>query len=401
MNQWQHDFPLIKNLSLDNKPYVYLDNASTTLKPQCVIDAVMHYYTHCGSNVHRGNYKASEHTTILYENSRAKIAQFINCKKHEVVFTRGTTDGINLITELLTLNKNDSVVNCIGDHHANFIPWDEKANLITVGLDESGHMNMTELEAVLESNDVKLLTVTHASNVSGNIQDIDSIIALAKQHNVKICLDSAQAIAHIPIDVSSLGVDFLVFSGHKLFGPSGSGVLYINESLHDDLPYARFGGGMVNVYHAERRLYKRIPHGLEPGTPAIEAVIGLGKAVDYLQSIGFKNISEHLSHWSETFLAHLKDSQYELAFPKNEPSLAVFTLKHKHHHHGFENIARMLSDTYNIAVGEGQQCCGPLYYANQLKAGMRISAQIYNDVEAVAYLFACLNELECFIGVMA
>jgi cysteine desulfurase/selenocysteine lyase len=396
MSIYQDDFPIIANLKSPSHAYVYLDNAATTLKPRPVIEAVTQYYTHCGANVHRGNYKASEHATILYENTRTTIAELINAKKHEIIITKGTTDSIYFLADLLEINKNDTVVNCLHEHHANFIPWNERAHLLTVDMSSEGLLDLDVLENMLKKNKVKLVTITHASNVTGNIQPVTEIVKLAKQYNVLVCLDGAQIISHKAVDIQQIGADFYVFSSHKLFGPTGVGVLYIQEELLAKMPYKRFGGGMVNVYNLQQTLYKRPPLGFEPGTPAIEAAIGFGKAIEYVLNIGFDAINNHLTSWSNAFLKQLEVSEWKLAFPKSKASLPIFTLRPKTGEVDLAYLARLLSDTYNIAVNDGQQCCGPLYAMANLNSGLRISAHITNSMADIDYFFHCLKKLSFF-----
>ena len=393
----QKDFPIIQNLKNEKSSYIYLDNAATSLKPWPVINAVTEYYTHCGANVNRGNYKESERATLEYENTRDLIAELINCKKQEVIFTKGTTDSINFLVDLLEINANDIIVNCIHEHHANFIPWKERGNLITVGLTNDGLIDLIALEAILAKNTVKLVTISHASNVTGNIQPINQIIELAKQYKALVCIDGAQIISHKPVDLEKSPADFYVFSGHKMFGPSGTGVLFIREEILSTLPYKRFGGGMVNIYNLQQKLFKKAPFGFEPGTPAIEGVIGLGKAVEYIQSIGFQTIDDYLKIWSRHFLQQLDKSAWKLAFVKSRESLSIFTLQPKDADIDLSFFARILSDTYNIAVNDGQQCCSPLYAANNLSSGLRVSAHIYNSLKDIDYFFKCLEQLFFFI----
>jgi cysteine desulfurase/selenocysteine lyase len=396
MSPYQDDFPIIGNLKSAEKPYIYLDSAATTLKPRSVIDAVSNYYTHCGANVHRGNYKTSEQATILYEQARMDAAALINAKKHELIFTRGTTDSINFLADLLELKKEDLVVNCLHDHHSNFIVWDEKARLMTLNMTSNGCIDLQMLEECLKKNKVTLLSITYASNVTGTIQPVLEAIALAKKYHALVCIDGAQIISHRLVDMDLLGADFFVFSSHKLFGPSGVGVLYIREHLLEDMPYKRFGGGMVNVYTPKQQLYKRPPLGFEAGTPAIEAVIGLGAAIDYLQQIGFDAVNKHLAAWTELFLKRLETSSWKLAFPRPEGSLALFTLRPQNPATDLAYLARLLSDTYNIAVNDGQQCCGPLYAFAEINSGLRISAHLYNSLADVDSLFNALEELSFF-----
>lgn len=396
MNPYQDDFPIIENLRSANRAYTYLDSAATTLKPRAVIDAVSNYYLTCGASVHRGNYKASEQATLLYEQARMTVATFLNAKKHEIIFTRNTTDSINFLADLLALDKENWVINCLQDHHSNFIVWHERAQLLSLDLTKDSQIDLEQLATLLQKNKVTLLSITCASNVTGAIQPVAAAIDLAKQYNTLVCLDGAQIVSHKPIDLDALGADFFVFSGHKLFAPNGVGVLYIREELLEQMPYKRFGGGMVNVFSKELTRYKRPPLGFEPGTPAIEAVIGLGAAIDYLMQVGFEAINSHLNSWTSLFLERLEASSWQLAFPRAPQSIALFTLRPQNPETNLAYLARILSDTYNIAVNDGQQCCSPLYQASGIHSGLRISAHLYNSLADVDALFSALAELSFF-----
>ncbi|MDP3562690.1 MAG: aminotransferase class V-fold PLP-dependent enzyme [Legionellaceae bacterium] len=393
---YQLDFPIIENLKSSNRPYVYLDNAATSLKPISVIEAVSNYYTHCGANVHRGSYKAGEYATILYEQARNTIAEFINAKNNEIIFSKGTTDSLNLLADLLELKKEDVIINCLHDHHANFIVWKERACLHTVEMTPDGLINLQMLEDILKTNKVKLITIPYATNITGNIQPVMDIMGLAKKYNTLVCIDGAQIVSHRAVDIKTISADFFAFSSHKMFGPTGVGVLYIQENILEKMPYKRFGGGMINTYTLQQKNYKKPPIGFEPGTPAIEAVIGFGKAVEYILNIGFEAFNTHSSAWSVLFLKHLESSAWKLAFPKSDDSLPIFTLNHKNRTMDLAYLGRLLSDAYNIAVNDGQQCCGPLYASAGLAAGLRVSAHIYNSLTEPEYFFHCLDELSFY-----
>ncbi len=392
MNGYQNDFPVIKNRSHE-QDFIYLDSAATCLMPNRVINKVVEYMTHCGANPYRGASVVSEEATILCDESRKTIAYFLGVRADEVIFCRGTTDGLNLISNLLELNENEWIVNTVFEHHANHLPWKMNSSLISVGMTSLGEVDLIELESVLSSKQIKLVTLTYASNVMGIVQPVEQAIKLAHQYGAKICIDAAQVVSHFSLKLSSIQPDFLVFSGHKMFAMKGIGILYINKKIQGELRYKRFGGGMVNTVTRDVIEFKQAPLGFEPGTPSVESIISLGAACDYIQSIGWDKIYDHGQQWSDFFLSELNASDFELLLSSGRSYLPIFTLKHKSKNVDYSRLARTLSDTFNIMVNDGQQCCGPLYeYFNQAN-GLRVSGQIYNSLEQIKQLFNALNQL--------
>jgi len=288
------------------------------------------------------------------------------------------------------------VVNCIHEHHANFLPWYARAQLRTIPIDTNGLVDLALLEAQLQHSP-KLISISWASNVTGNLQPIQDIVALAHRYNCLVCIDGAQIVGHRTVDLGKLEPDFFVCSSHKMFGPTGAGLLYIHEKHLDTLPYTRFGGGMVNAFDGKHCQFKRAPLGFEPGTPAIEAIFGFAKAIAYIQSIGYERIQQHCQQWSGAFMQQLEKSRWCLSFPRSADALAVFSLRPRQGHCDLSQLARILSDSYNIGVGEGQSCCGPLYASFKQTSALRVSAQIYNPLSEVERFFACLDELSYMI----
>lgn len=389
-------FPVLRNRSQE-MPYIYLDNAATTLMPQTVIDKVNHYMCFCGANPYRGASMVSEEVTIECERARQLVAQFISAKQHEVIITKGTTDAINLLSDLLELTKEDVVINAIFDHHANFLPWRVKATLHSAPMTELGEVDLVTIDKILQTNKVKLITISHASNVTGIIQPVEQLIRLAQSYNVLVCVDGAQMVGHKKVSMQQLNADFYVFSGHKMFAMKGIGVLYINEKHHQSLPYKRFGGGMVDGVTSDKILYKSAPLGFEPGTPAVEAIYSLAAACHFMLSTGYEAFEIHQQSWNAVFAQRLQNSNFQLLFPDNTNRLPIHTIRHMGKQISYSNLARSLSDAFNVMINDGQQCCGPLYEAFDQKDALRISAQIYNDLNECDMFFDALEQISQFM----
>ncbi len=290
----RNDFPIL-NEKVNNKPLVYLDNAATTQKPQIVIDAISNYYTHTNSNIHRSAHTLASNATELYENSRDTIQKFINAKyRHEINFTRGTTEGINLVMyswAMQNVHEGDEIIISALEHHSNLVPWQQlciqkKAKLLIIPINEHGELIMDIYYKQL-STKTKLVCCVHTSNSLGTINPVKDIIEKAHLFGAKVLIDGAQAVAHAPIDVQALDADFFVFSGHKLFGPTGIGVLYAKESILNEMNPFHYGGEMIKTVSYETTTFNDLPYKFEAGTPNIAGVIGLGEAIKYVETIGF------------------------------------------------------------------------------------------------------------------
>ena len=296
----KEDFPILKQ-SVYDRPLIYLDNAATSQKPTAVIDAMTHYYSMDNSNIHRGVHLLSERATRAYENARVKVQQFINgAESREIIFTRGTTEAINLVAASYgraNVNKGDEVLITAMEHHSNIVPWqmlcEEKgAHLRVAPINDDGELILEEFETLLNER-TKLVSVAHVSNALGTINPIRWIVELAHRHNVPVMIDGAQAAPHMSLDVQELDCDFYAFSGHKVFGPTGIGVLYGKASLLDAMPPFQGGGDMIATVTFEKTTYNTLPYKFEAGTPNIAGTIGLGAAIDYVNQIGIERIARY------------------------------------------------------------------------------------------------------------
>lgn len=360
----KRDFPIFKHLP----DLIYLDSAAMSLKPSLVIEAVCDYYQKYSANVFRGIYKLSEKATAMYELTRKKVAQFINAfSEKEVIFVRNTTEALNLIAYSwgrVNIGQNDEIVTTIIEHHSNFVPWQQlvKENgavLKVVDIDDLGYL--LPIEEVIDRK-TKLLAITYVSNVLGVINPLKKIISQVKKINPKVIVvvDAAQAIPHLKVDVQDLGCDFLAFSGQKMLGPTGVGVLWGKKHLLESLPPFLFGGEMIREVYLEDTLWTDIPYKFEAGTPAIAQVIGLGKAIDYLNQIGIEKIGFHEKKLIEYGLKNLKTiKNLEIYGPlqtDKKSGVIAFNLKGVHSH----DVAQIL-DEENIAVRSGHHCAFPLH----------------------------------------
>ncbi|MBP9758388.1 SufS family cysteine desulfurase [Candidatus Dojkabacteria bacterium] len=384
---------------------VYLDSAATTQKPDEVIKRIVKYYNEENSNVHRGIYKLSEKATAEYENARATVAQFINAKSaEEIIFTSGTTDSINFVSHCWN-NENglgEYIITTQMEHHSNFIPWQQRVKfksqnpLMLVDVDIELRLNLEDLKVKLEKYIPKLLTLTHVSNVTGVINPIKQIVELKNKISPKtrILIDCAQSIAHIPVDVQDLGVDFIVFSGHKMYAATGTGILWAkSEVLENELQPYRYGGGMIQDVEIEDSTWAEIPGKFEGGTPNIEGAISIAEAVKFIKNIGFEEINKHeaeLCNYALTKLSKL--SEITIIGPKTieeRTGVISISLDGVHPH----DVAQIL-DEDNIAVRAGHHCNQILMkYVLKIPATTRISFGVYNDKEDIDRLIEGLEKV--------
>ncbi|HEX4459465.1 MAG TPA: aminotransferase class V-fold PLP-dependent enzyme, partial [Polyangia bacterium] len=290
-SKYKSDFPLLAQ-EVDGMPITYLDSASTTPKPRTVIDAVMRYYTQMGANVHRGVHPLSEATTQAYERARLAVAQLIGASPHEIVFTRNATESFNLVAQGLGLGHEDEVVFPASEHHSNYMPWRLKAKTVLIDIDDEAVPRYQQLKERL-TKQTKLVTVAHVSNVTGVVAPVEEWIATAHAAGVPVMVDASQSVSHLPIDVKKLDCDFMAFSSHKIFGPSGVGVLYVRKDRFEHLQLWNVGGGMVNYHGEDRYEVREAPFRYEAGTPNIEGAIGFGAAIDYVRAAKLEEIAKH------------------------------------------------------------------------------------------------------------
>jgi cysteine desulfurase / selenocysteine lyase len=379
------------NFPLLDSDIVYLDSAATTQKPQCVIDAETAFYETMNANVHRGIYQLSELATESFEHARATVAGFIHALPSEIIFTRGTTESINLLAYSLgkTLSKGDEILISIMEHHSNFVPWQQlcKENhckLVIVNLDKNGHIDMHDFEKKLSSK-TKIVSLTHVSNVLGTINDIQTLIKMAHAKKALFIVDVAQSIGHREIDVKNWDADFVAFSGHKMYGPLGIGVLYGKKALLEKMPPFHFGGDMIKSVEIEKSTWNDVPWKFEAGTPNIAGAIALGKAVEFLESTGMEFVRKHENELMEYTLENLRKIQglaiLGPSIPAQRCSVVSFTLEGMHPH----DLVTIL-DRDHIAVRGGHHCAMPLMQYLDISGSTRLSFGFYTtkkDIDKV------------------
>ena len=388
------DFPILDQ-EINGAPLAYLDNAASTQKPKAVIDAICNYYNKDHSNVHRGVHTLSVRATELYEQSRSKIAQFINANSsNEIVFTKGTTESINILASSLSksIDKGDEILISTMEHHSNIVPWQELglktgANLKVIPINELGEIKLDQLEGML-NDQTKLISITHTSNTLGTINPIKEIIKMAHLEDIKIIIDGAQAIAHQNIDVQDLDCDFYAFSGHKLYGPTGIGVLYGKENLLNELPPYQFGGEMIIKVTFEDTSYNSLPYKFEAGTPNIAGSIGLGSAIDYLESIPFDLCQQHEMSLHNYALEKLKsvDGLQLIGESSEKSPIISFIIENIHPH----DIGTILNQK-GVAVRTGHHCTMPLMDYFSIAGTIRASFSFYNTIQEIDQMIDALD----------
>jgi cysteine desulfurase/selenocysteine lyase len=385
-------FPLLEN-GYDGAPFVYLDSASTTPKPREVIAAVARYYETLGANVHRGLYPIAEAATEEFERARYRVAALIGAEPGEIVFTHNATDSFNLLARALRLAPDDEVVFPASEHHSNYLPWRVAAKPVLVDLDGEAVPKWSQLKSKLGKR-TRLVTVAHVSNVTGVVAPLQEWIETAHAAGVPVLVDASQSVSHLPLDVHALGVDFLGFSSHKMFGPNGVGVLYVRRDRFSDLKFGNVGGGMVALLRDDRFEPLAAPFRFEAGTPNIEGVIGLGAAVDYLLRIGMANVAQHSRALAAQLiegLAGLPDATVLGRSVRDRIALATVSLPWPSMRQ--QDIARLLADSHAIFVSGGFHCAHVLHDRLQLDGTLRASAHMYNDASDIDAFVKALHDL--------
>ena len=386
----REDFPILRQ-TVNGHPLVYLDNAATSQKPQVVIDALVNYYTTENSNVHRGVHTLSQQATEDYEGARSKVRRMLNAEKdEEIIFVRGTTEGINLVAQSFgraNIGQDDEIVISCLEHHSNIVPWqiicqERGARLRVVPINDAGELLLEEYEAMLGPR-TKLVSMLHISNALGTINPVKQIIELAHSRGIPVLLDGAQAAPHMPVDVQDLGCDFYVFSGHKLYGPTGIGILYGKSSLLNDMPPFQGGGDMIKSVTIEKTLYNDLPYKFEAGTPNIAGAIGLGAAVDYITNIGLERIAAYENQLLEYGADCLNtiDGLRLIGTAENKAAILSFVMDQAHPH----DIGTIL-DSQGIAIRTGHHCTQPLMDRFGIPATARASMSFYNTKDEVDVL---------------
>ncbi len=391
------DFPILNRRINDNR-LVYLDNAATTQKPLVVLDTLKEFYSQHNANVHRGVYLLSEEATAAYENARVTIQHFINASnEREIIFLRGVTEAINLVASSLgpSFKPNDEILISEMEHHANIIPWqllakNRKLKIKVVPLSKDGALDMEAFNQLLTDR-VKMVSITYASNVLGTINDVKTIIKKGHQVGAKVLIDAAQAPAHFKIDVQALGCDFLTFSGHKHFGPTGIGILYGKEELLLKMPPYQGGGSMIEKVSFQDATYLPPPLKFEAGTPAYAEAVGMAASLDYINSFGIEKIQEYEDQLTNYAYQALSQIDFlKLYGPsKNRLGIFSFALKGIHPH----DVATIL-DSQGIAVRAGHHCAMPLMEVLGEPALIRASIAMYNDQNDIDHLVDGLQQVK-------
>ena len=391
MPSFKVDFPIFQNQDI-----VYLDTASTSQKPQCVIDTIMEFYSEYNSNVHRGLYPWAEKATSNYENARTKIANFINTSSQNLIFTKGTTESINFVSQSWgdnNVSKRSNIVVSEMEHHSNIVPWQilaqkTGAELRYIPISNSGELILDNIDSIIDQN-TKIVSIIHQSNVFGTINSIDDIIEIAHSKGSVVLVDAAQSIAHQKIDVQDLNCDFLVFSGHKILGPTGVGCLYIKEDLLHNLEPYQTGGQMIGQVYKDKSTWNDIPFRFEAGTPNISGVLGLSSAIDYINEIGLEKIKLHNKALTEYCLKELENiKDIDIYGHKNNAGPVIsFNIKDVHSY----DLAQLLAQQ-NIFIRAGHHCAQPIMNKLNIQSSNRLSFYIYNDFDDVNRLIAGIEK---------
>jgi len=389
---------------LDGKPLVYLDSAATSQKPRVVLEALRRYYEEYNANVHRGLYRIAEQATLAYEEARAKVARFLGARPEEVVFTRGTTESVNLVAYAYGdafVQEGDEILLTEMEHHSNLVPWQRLAErrgarLRFLRVRSDGTLDLDPLDRLL-SERTRLVAITHQSNVLGTINPVRYVADRAHAVGAVVLVDGAQSVPHMPVRVADLGCDFLAFSGHKMCGPTGIGVLWGRAEVLDRMPPFHGGGEMIERVELERSTYKASPHRFEAGTPNIADAIALGVAVDYLEGVGMEAVREHEKSLVRYLLAQLREVDGVRVYGPQDPEVrggaVAFTVEGVHPH----DVAQVL-DGEGVCVRAGHHCAQPLHRALGVAATTRASVYLYNTPEDVDALVRGLERVRRFFG---
>ncbi len=399
--QIRDDFPILKRTVRENKPLVYLDNASTTQKPNQVIDAINDYYKNHNANIHRAVYALAEEATEAYEATRDKIAKFLNIKsREEIIFVRGTTEAINLVAYAwgrTHIKEGDIIVTTEYEHHSNIVPWqllvqEKKAKLEYIGVDDNGELLVDQLDKYLATGKVKLVAFSLMSNVLGTITDAEKIISKCKKAGVFTLVDGAQAVPHMNVDVDGLGCDFFAFSGHKMLGPTGIGVLWVRKSVLETMNPFHGGGDMIREVHKYETTWNDLPYKFEAGTPNIADVVGFGAAIDYLENIGMDKIREHEIELTKYALEKMSQVKGITIYGTKDLSKRGGVISFNFHDVHPHDVAHIV-DREGVAIRSGHHCAQVLMERLDVAATNRASFYIYNTKEDIDSLVKSLQKV--------
>lgn len=401
-SEWRSDFPILDQ-SVNGQPLVYLDSAASSQQPACVIDAVARYHRKDHSNVHRGVHTLSQRATDAYESARDKIRDFINAtSRTEIVQTSGTTESINLVAQSFCrprIGPGKKILVTHLEHHANIVPWQlvceqTGAELAVAPIDDSGQLELDALRSML-TDDVFMLAVGHVSNALGTINPVKEIIAEARKREIPVLVDGAQGVPHMAVDVQDLDCDFYAFSGHKMFGPTGTGVLYGRESLFEKMPPYQGGGDMILEVNFDGTIYNELPYKFEAGTPNIAGVIGLAAAIDYLQAIGMERIADYERELHDYMVSRLQsiDGIRLIGTAAHKASVQSFLLDEIHSH----DLGTIL-DHQGIAIRTGHHCAMPVMTRFGISGTSRASLAFYNTQDDIDRLISALLKARQIFG---
>lgn len=390
------DFPAL-NQEVNGHPLTYLDSAASAQQPAAVIDAVSSYQREDHANVHRGVHTLSHRATDAYEGARDKLRDFINASSRaEIVLTSGTTESINLVAQSFCrprVGKGDQILITHLEHHSNIVPWQlvaeqSGAELVVAPINDSGEVDLSALYDLMNEN-VKMLAVGHVSNALGTINPVQEIVSEAKKRDIPVLVDGAQGVPHLQVDVQALGCDFYAFSGHKMFGPTGTGVLWGREALLEEMPPYKGGGDMILEVRFDKTVFNELPYKFEAGTPNISGVVGLGAAVDYLTSIGMNKVHDHESAVHDYMVARLADVDgiRLVGTATNKASVQSFMLDDIHPH----DLGTIL-DHQGVAIRTGHHCAMPVMERFELPGTARASLGLYNTADDVDRLIDALEK---------
>ena len=387
INTIRNDFPILSRTVYD-RPLVYLDNAATTQKPRQVVEAITDEYYNVNANVHRGVHYLSQQATDLHEEAREKVRKFINAKStSEIIFTRGTTESLNLVASSFCdefMQEDDEVIVSVMEHHSNIVPWQLQAakkgiSIRVIPMTDEGELMFDEYEKLFTER-TKIVSVTHVSNVLGTVNPVEEIIRIAHEHGVPVLVDGAQSTPHFAVDVQAMDCDFFAFSGHKMYGPTGIGVLYGKEDWLDRLPPYQGGGEMIESVSFEKTVFERLPFKFEAGTPDYVATHGLAKAIDYITAIGMDNIQKHEQELTEYAMRRLAEVEGLRVFGTSARKDAVVSFLVGDIHH--LDMGTLL-DRLGIAVRTGHHCAQPLMLRLGIQGTVRASFALYNTKEEI------------------
>ena len=396
----REDFPILKRKLDGGKALIYLDNAATTQKPLAVINAIHDYYMNYNSNIHRAVHQLAEEATLAFEKTREKIAKFVNARSvDEIVFTRNATEAINLVAYSwgrANVGRDDKIVISEIEHHSNIVPWqilagEKGAKLEYIGVDDDGYLKMKEYRTHLDSNRVKLVSVSQMSNVLGTIIPVDEIIRMSHERGIPVLVDAAQSVPHMRVDVQKMDCDFMAFSAHKMLGPTGVGVLYVKKEILEKMPPFMGGGDMIKEVHKYETRYNDLPYKFEGGTPNIADVIGFAAAIEYLEDIGMDRVRDHeidLTKYAIDRISGVKG--VTLYGPRNvadRGGVVSFNIGDIHPH----DLATIMND-HGVAIRSGHHCAQVLMERLDVAATSRASFYIYNTKQEIDTFIGALDE---------